>query len=360
MASDAQRKILISINKRHKRFSGFCAALLILSIISTLIHDSRELPGRVVMASSPQEKETVPEVAPKVPVDPWDLTRLDHCANAVPNVKALSEAQSTAKPILLTAAPFTFSFGLNKKLIDKLTGTLTGSKYFYTAVRHKIKHCIGHGLTVTCGNEHPYIEMSGFPKKFYKTFHSKYIMVLRNPMTSFPASFYGKSARYSNTVGQLPEKEWRMSRDIWFGEMVEEWKKMIVTWHKTKYELGMYIVYDDLFDAAKGPGIMKELRSLVKDAGFNVAPEEDLDCIWYNAVGKANLEKFHTSGFEYDDYIPGYTQEQKVILLQELQTLKIELRKDERLGRILDRYIQEIMINLRIDERFRNYEESVE
>ena len=284
-------------------------------------------------------------------VEPWDLTRFDQCANAVPDVKPLTEAESTAKPIWLTAAPFTFSLGLNKGLIDKMTGTLTGSKYFYTASFYS-KQCTGNGLTVTCRNVHPYIEMPGFPEKFNSTFYSKYIMVLRNPMTSFPASYYGKSARDDKTVGQPPEEEWRMNRDIEFEDMVEEWKKMIITWHETNYELGMYIVYEDLFHAAKGPGVTKELQSLVKEAGFAVAPEEDLDCIWYNAVGKATLEKFHKSGFEYDEYIPGYTQEQKVILLQELQALKIKFRKDETLGHILDRYILEIMTNFRVDGRF--------
>ena len=169
-------------------------------------------------------------------------------------------------------------------------------------------------------------------------------------MTSFPATYNAKSTKYSGTVGQLPEENWREARDDWFEGMIELWKKTIVTWKETKnYDVGMYFVYEDLYDMKKGPLLMKNLRSFLIEAGFNVASEHELNCIWYNAVGEENLRRFRKLRYDYEDYIPGFTSIQKERILQELEDTKQKFTNDTQLVEILDRYIGEINSRLKID-----------
>ena len=281
-----------------------------------------------------------------------DLTRFEQCSTAIPNVKASDSTSTyTTKPLWLTMIPFAIPESLHKSLINPLTGTTSGAKSFYASIKGQLKHCIGNGQSVTCSNVHPGVEMNkGMPDSLSNGYYSKYIMVIRNPMGYFPQSFNAKSAKYSGTVGQTPEEEWRKARDEWFENMWGEWKKTITTWRDTtKYDIGMYLVYEDLYDVNKGPEMMKQLRSLLMEAGFDVAPEEDLGCIWYNAVGKEDLERFHRLHYDYEDYIPGYTQEQKNYLLKEMEVMMKEFEGDSTLVEILGGYMKDIESKMRID-----------
>ena len=43
-------------------------------------------------------------------------------------------------------------------------------------------------------------------------------------------------------------------------------KEMITTWNDSKYELRMYLVYEELYDGIKRPTVIIKLRPLLNDA----------------------------------------------------------------------------------------------
>lgn len=169
-------------------------------------------------------------------------------------------------------------------------------------------------------------------------------------MTVLPAGYNSKAEKYSGVVGQIPEEEWQRVREEWFDGMLEAWKKLIVTWKKTeKYSVGMYLVYEDLLDWNTGIETMKKLRNFLSKEGFSVVPEKELGCILFRAVGKDNIERFFKRRYEYDDYIPGFTMEQKDKMIKGLRRIKQEFKDDLELVPILDRYIDDIENNIKID-----------
>lgn len=168
-------------------------------------------------------------------------------------------------------------------------------------------------------------------------------------MTVIPAGYNAKAAKYSGLIGQLPEKEWRRVRDEWFDGMLESWEKLIVTWKATKYNVGMYLVYEDLLDFDRGVETMKKLRLFLLKEGFEVIPQEDLGCIWFKAVGKDTLERYYRKRYDYDDYIPGFTMEQKDKMIQRLRRMTQDFHKDYELVSILEKYINDIENNIKID-----------
>ena len=201
--------------------------------------------------------------------------------------------------------PFTISDGMLSQLIASMTGNSRGARNYYRS-GSGFSRCIGNGESVTCTNNHPYLELGrGLPDSGMDTYNSKYILVLRNPLTNFPATYNLKSATYQGTVGQISEDEWRTARDTWLKTQVEGFKSQVNRWKETKLDLGMYLVYEDLFDPKKGLIVMKKLRSLFVDEGFKVVEEKDLACAWYNGIGLENLQRHQQFHYNYEDYMPG-------------------------------------------------------
>ena len=201
--------------------------------------------------------------------------------------------------------PFEMNEGIISQLITNMTGNNRGAKNYYRS-KNGLKRCIGNGESVTCTTLHPSLALGrGLPDSGLDTYNSKYILVLRNPMTSFPAAHNAKAARYHGAVGQLSEKDWRLARDVWGKDRVEGFKSHVNKWKESKLDLGMYLIYEEFFDPRKGPIIMKKLRSLLVEAGFKVVEEKDLACAWYNAVGLENIQRYQKYHYDYEEYIPG-------------------------------------------------------
>ncbi len=339
MGSESQQKSIASATKQGKFFLLFALVVGLILLCSTDLSISNAAMHEDYHDSSLQILRAS------------DLQPYENCSSAVPNVPK-APSNFTTKPIWMSMTPFVISDAFHKTLINPLTGTTSGAKSYYSSMRGVLRHCIGNGQTVTCLNVHPAVEMKpGMPDSSSKDFYSKYILVLRNPMTSLPATYNAKSNKYSKTEGQLSEDTWRAARDQWFEGMIDIWKKTLVTWNETKnYDIGMYLVYEDLYDIKRGPLLMKKLRSFLIEAGFNVAPDEDLNCIWYNAVGEDNLKRFSKLRYDYDDYIPGFTSSQKDAMLNMLEETKKEISTDSQLVGILERYIDEIKKGLKIDK----------
>lgn len=284
------------------------------------------------------------------------------------------------KPIWFNMYPDTIPDSVHAKLINPLTNTPAGGKSYYVSAKgknHKLRHCMGVTQTVTCSNVHPAVEFKEgqLDSKYSTTFYEKYILVLRNPMTVFPSSVDAKNQKYHNMVGQTPEDQWKKTRDEWFENMCKGWKAVITAWRSTKYDIGMYLVYEDIFSAKDGPQTLLNLGTFLKEANYSVPALDNLDsdsskmdkrywdrmhCLWYDinpefskSLGqqKASAEDSKkTMMFEsFPDYIPSYTKKQQDHLLSELDSMVTEFKDDEDLIQILLRYRKDIEKKMRID-----------
>ena len=78
--------------------------------------------------------------------------------------------------------------------------------------------------------------------------------------------------------------------------------------------------------------------------------EKGVECVWYKAFTKDRLVEYKNHPrYEYTDYVPGYTMEQKTMILKEIDSLMEKLKDDVELKNILERYLKDIEKNVRID-----------
>ncbi|GFH43641.1 hypothetical protein CTEN210_00114 [Chaetoceros tenuissimus] len=282
----------------------------------------------------------------KLKLIPSDLSQFNQCENTKFDVQA--PAEYTTKPIFLASSSSNIIRNdIHSGLIDKMTGTSAGAKMFIRS-SPSLKHCIGNGQTVTC-------VAAGYDNASDKKvgiFHDKYIMFTRNPFTAFASGYNYKSEMFRSLEGQESIEKWRSARDAWYQGAVNEFKDNIQGWAKTKFKQGMNIVFEDLFDIDNYIIVMKKLRQFLIDAGFQVVPEEQLPCIWYLALGKERIENYHRHGYEYGDYKPGYTEEQKKKLIDDLKEYEKSLEgesDDSDLKAIVHRYVEDSERNVDID-----------
>lgn len=253
------------------------------------------------------------------------------------------------KPIWLNMYQDTISDEFHKNLINPLTNTPNGGKNYYISIKGRLRHCQGDSQTVTCANIHPTVEMrpGSLNDKYDNPFFTQYITVIRNPMTAFPATHTSKAQKYHGVVGQAPEEDWKSARDEWFTSMWTGWKAIFLSWNETKYEPGMYLVYEDLMNEETGPNTIRALANFLQTAGFDIPAlhrdsdestsfDERMACFWNH------LEPTTISENEFKDYIPSYTQEQKEFLLKELSIMIDEFQSDVELVGILERYKNDI------------------
>ena len=291
-----------------------------------------------------EDMKTNPKYVKLEPM-PLDLSQFDQCQNMKFDVQA--PAEYTTKPIFLgSSSSNILRNDIHSGLIDKMTGTSAGAKLYIRSSR-SVKGCIGNGQSVTCAANH-----DNASDNKVGIFHDKYIIYTRNPFTAFPSGYNYKSEMYRHLVGQDTLETWRSVRDSWYQGTVNEFKGTIQGWTKTKFNQGMYIVFEDLFDIDNYIVVMKKLRQFLIDAGFQVVPEEQLSCIWYLALGKERIENYHRHGYEYGDYKPGYTEEQKKKLIDDLKEYEKALEgesDDSDLKAIVHRYVEDSERNVDID-----------
>jgi len=278
-----------------------------------------------------------------------NLTEFRKCTVSFQPPKAQSKWNT--KPIWIPAYPTSLKEFIHKSVINQLTGLKQGGKSYYASAKAaKLRFCFGSTETATCSNVHPMIEMAGGPDKKSDKFYSEYVMAIRNPMAAIPAYINEKQIKYHGTIGQMTEDAWRKFRDEYFNGLIKEWITFLETWTSSNYMTGMYLVYEELHDVDQGPKALKRLRSIFRNAGFVVAPEVDVSCIWFNAIGEENIQQNHMIKYEYKDYIPGYTKAQKEIFLTTLSTFVDKSKGNEELTSILQKYSNTIMQTIRIDE----------
>jgi hypothetical protein len=253
------------------------------------------------------------------------------------------------KPFWLPAFPASGAASASNKgdvmkpIINGITGLAAGTKNFHVSAP-RLKRCYGPTETAACSNGHPLNSVS--PDKQREKFQSNVIFVIRNLKTAFPAMIFDKAMAYHGATEQVPETEWRKQRDEWLS--AKDWLEMPLWWMRNDhYNTAMYVQYEKLVDPATGPAIVEQLAKQFEEAGYEVAPKEDLPCIWYRAVQKEwKWQK------EFMKYIPGYTAEQRDKLLNELDTFRKEQElaaSDPDLDAILMEYYNDIRENTRLD-----------
>jgi len=274
-----------------------------------------------------------------------DLSSFKHCPASDP-ILPMPKDEWMTKPLWLPQFHHSMPHHLDDKLINPLTKTEAGAKDFYTS-GPGLHQCIADTETVTCNNIYPKMDMD--INSHYDEFYNKYILFIRNPMTAIPSSHNSKLNRFHSVIGQTPEDEWASTRDGWVAPMFKQWKNSIHSWRDSKYELGMYLVYEDLMDVNRGPQALKKMAALFKEAGFDAeSDEEAIQCIWYNGIGKESIENHKIMGQEYEGYIPGFREAHKTFFLRELDKFLKEIRGDVELENILLRYKWEIDGRIRI------------
>jgi len=333
MGTEAEKKSFLNFRRRRLNFL-YCALTAILLTLCAVTYKTNlfsEAGNRVE----------------------FDLNKFRECTISFKPPKAQSEWKT--KPIWLPTYPTSLEESTHKSIIQKLTGLAHGGKSYYASSKGSLRACFGATETATCSNIHPMVDMAGGPDKKMDKFYPEYIMAIRNPLTAIPAFLNEKQIKYHGVKGQMMEEDWRKNRDVYIISLVEEWKSVLAAWKKdSSYKTGMYLVHEDLYDVDKGPAALERLSNILRAAGFNVAPKEDIPCIWFNAIGEDRLQQNRERKYEYNDYIPGYTKAQQRLLLNTLSNLIDEYKEDEELTSILQTYTKIIKKYTRIDREYSN------
>jgi hypothetical protein len=108
-------------------------------------------------------------------------------------------------------------------------------------------------------------------------------------------------------------------------------------------------------DVEKGPDVLRQIAKVLKEAGFDVVEDEHIPCVWYNSLGVERIKQFHERKYEFDEYIPGFTKEQKELMISKLDSFITEFGgSDEELKHILQGYHDGIRDYTIIDRKWLN------
>jgi hypothetical protein len=265
-----------------------------------------------------------------------DLSRFENCTISFGQTTNL--LNTSAKPLLFPSAN-----GFNDKtVISLLTGGLASRSWH--ASKKGLRHCIAvAGETATCMNSHPGVNIG--PERQTRSFDARVLLGIRNPFTAFPASSNEKAIKYHGVKGQVPKNQWRGTRDDWLHASVAGWINTIRTWKNISYyTIGTYVPYEHWLDPQRGPALIQQIADTLRQAGFTVAPPQDIPCIWYHST-----KDKYVAQKEFFKYVPGYTVAQRDYALAELTRFMEETADDPVLLPILNEYYAHVQDHTRID-----------
>jgi hypothetical protein len=290
---------------------------------------------------------------------PIELPDLDGCTVGPATALELPQS-STNKPFWVPSYPASDN-GLFAALVIGLTGDVSSNAKSYYASSPVLKKCFNKNarasMTVTCQQLHPIVGIGPLPENQADKFQQKIIMPIRNPMSCIPEHYQQKAYMYHNAQGQVTIEDWRSFRDQWLTKtVISEWKSVITTWKNMKeYEgVGLYVPFEHIMDIVRGPIIVNELATILRNRGFPVVPSDDVKCVWYkvtkshfqaaiNESKNRNLPPQQILQYPFAiDYIPRYTALQKEYMIAELKSLSDIYPDDTILISILNEYIQQI------------------
>jgi hypothetical protein len=263
------------------------------------------------------------------------------------------------KPLWVPSLPASGASGpsnkgdLMKALIDSVTGLNKGTKNYHMSMRNRLRRCRGISETAACTQGHPYVKIG--PETQTDNFQSSVLLALRNPRDAFPAGHTDKNIAYHNAKGQPPEREWRKVRDEYSQRALSSWKEMIEWWTTNDYyKVALFVPYEQLLHPTNGPKLVQRLATVYQQAGFEVAPNSDIPCLWYKAV----TPEWHRQDVLME-YVPGYRASQRDYYLTQLQAYMEQIiQKQEQnpqqqqgdLLAIVRDYYNEIRDHTQIDE----------
>jgi hypothetical protein len=251
------------------------------------------------------------------------------------------------KSLWFVTAHHTFEGSVHRELIKNITKLKVGGKSFYASIKGSLRHCIGTTETASCS-------IGDLPTKQFENYQNKYVLVIQNPKTAMPLAANKKAIKYHGIEGQITIESWRSTRKDWFEKMVEDWIKQIKEWRDSQFDIGMYIVYEDLMDPKRGPEVVRELAKVFKQAGFDTIDDEQIRCAWMTSIGVESIKEYHVNNkYEFGDYIPGYTKKEKQFMVEKLSEYMNNIKSSDNgdgLVKILNRYIDDIQGNAVIDE----------
>lgn len=286
-------------------------------------------------------------------------THLEGCT--IGEATVTEPQSSSAKPFWVPSYPASDN-GLFAPLVVALTGNVASHAKNYYASSPVLKKCFSRGgggdqMTITCQQLHPIVGIGPLPEKQVDKFQPMVIMPLRNPLTGAPEHYQQKAVLYHGATQQVPASDWRAYRDEWLQQtIVSGWKSVVSTWKDMKEYQGiaLYVPLEHVLDVHRGPLVVEQLATLLRQAGFPVIPASDVTCAWYR-VAKPHIQAAMdrsakgktttTQALRYPfatDYIPGYTAQQKAYIIAELQELQQRYPDDTVLHSLLQEYIQEI------------------
>lgn len=281
-------------------------------------------------------------------------TKYENCnISFVPPLPRLQESE-WRKPLWVPSFPASGSASpskkgdLTKQLIDTITGLKQGTKNYHMSIKGgKLRRCKGMSETAACTQGHPYVPVG--PESQTANFQPWVVFAIRNFATAFPASHTDKNIAYHGAKGQAPEEQWRKVRDQYLESSMESWRDMIRWWKTAEYyQIALYLPFEWLLSPTRGPGVVHELAQVYERAGFQVAPSDDISCIWYQMASREWQRQDALT-----QYVPGYTIEQRDFLVRQLEEQINETRHDIPLTSLLEEYKEDILRNTRLDRRAR-------
>jgi hypothetical protein len=311
------------------------------------------------------ESYSLPSVAASTTRDWSQCTLYEPKANTKMNV------DNKAEPLWLPAYPTSLpgkSGAIYSNFLSALTGIDSASRNYYRSSK-KLKRCHyindPNDIGITCEIVHPIVPCERPHPSAQSTNFGKVVLVaIRNPITAFPAYHQEKAEKYHNAKGQVDKSEWVVFRDQWVGNathnpLFDEWKKFILEWRNmSPYTVSLYLPHEWWRDEVKGPKLLNQFISILKNEGLPVMFEattnkssiklSDLECMWYKMIREPLIAE-EKKRVDEGRYIPDYHPEQQQLLAAELAKFAAEVSKggsrpgDEQLVEILNEYRDAIL-----------------
>ena len=249
-----------------------------------------------------------------------DLSVLDKQQQCVPvETSTPKPKEEWHKPLWFVTAHHTFEDSVHRELIKNITNLKVGGKSFYASIKGSLRHCIGTTETASCAT-------SDLPTKQFENYQNMYVLVIQNVKTVMPLATNKKNIKYHGIEGQMTIESWRSTRKEWFEQMVEGWIAQIQEWRDSQFDIGMYIVYEDLMDPKRGPEVVRQLAKVFKQAGFDTIDigiddddDEQMTCAWMTSIVVESIKEYHANNkYEFGDYTPGYTKKEKQFMVEKL------------------------------------------
>ena len=225
------------------------------------------------------------------------------------------------KPIWVASFP-----GSGAEMFRQLIGHVTGGKPAWSTY---IKDnpvpnttCLEANQAATCKTHWPVLL---FQPIDFENFHSKAIILLRNPISAFPSRFnhqWELQHKVGYHVQQAPERAWNSWIKRSFQDQQDKFIEFITTWANLSHNsrVALFVPYEGLTDPHHGPMWTSKIIQVLHNAGIQHVSHggntDIIECLWKDAILDRPQRKRapHT-------YKPGYTPTQQ----QFFQTLFQEI-----------------------------------